>query len=149
MKKRNNKTIYRLNMRGYSYLLVLIMLMSTIVTPLSGVGLWATEEENGICYHEHSLECLALPADHECSEELGCLPLYSPADPGHIHNEECWESGELICTLDEGDGAVEPELIGWDCAALLPGLTCEHADCVFGEPCLVSTQSHLPPPPGK
>ena len=130
MRAKKSKVRYELTMKAYSYILVLAMLATIIVTPLGGLGLWANAEMETICDHVHSEECYATPAGHVCSIETGCTPVYPMklvetgththddscyniivVVPGHVHDEGCYdrlgeELGSLICELSEGQDEV-------------------------------------------
>jgi len=158
MFKSKNRTRYQLTMKAYSYVLVLAMIATIIVTPLGGLGLWATADEDVICDHVHDESCYAVPDDHVCSEELGCIAVYPMKtvvlSEGHEHTDECYgyiedeESGEFvlnysapICGLQESEAVTEqttdydaaPDY--WICNAEKV-LVCDHANCTQGQPCL-------------
>ena len=128
VKKCSSKTQYELTRKAYSYVLVLAMIATIIVTPLGGLGLWMRAEESQICDHEHTEECYAVPEDHVCSIEAGCTPIYSMktvevgephvhddscygvmlVEKEHMHDEECYdrlgeELGTLICGYDDSE----------------------------------------------
>ena len=143
MKRNKNKTRYELTMKAYSYLLILAMIATIVITPLGGLGLWATADEEQICDHVHAESCYAVPLDHVCSIENGCEPVYPMKTvetdmhthtdecfgtivvvPGHVHDESCYdgigeELGALICGLFEGEG----EVVAYDYNNPLCGMT--------------------------
>ena len=129
MREKKSRTRYQLTMKAYSYMLVLAMIATIIATPLGGVGLWVSANEEELCEHEHSEECYAAPEGHECSEDEGCVPTYPMktvvAGEPHEHDDGCYgvtivtayhahdgacfdEEGELACGLSETDEVTAP-----------------------------------------
>ena len=73
--------------------------------------------------HQHGEGCYAAREEMTCGLE---------ENPGHVHNGTCFnDSGVLICTMAEGDGAHTHTA---DCYALRMELNCEHEDDAANAP---------------
>ncbi|MCL1846513.1 MAG: hypothetical protein FWF91_00930, partial [Coriobacteriia bacterium] len=109
-------------------MLILLLAAFLLLGPLQGSFFVYAEEEEA-CTHEHSEDCYEL------------IPLWQIVTFGHAHSEDCYEDGELIDPENDGlsedtvewvfEGVGEPDdYIRGD------QLTCAHAHCQTGEPCL-------------
>jgi len=90
------------------------------------VVLIATAESEDACWHEHTPDCYAAQAGHNCADYKRCVPIFSEAIAGHAHTGDCYMIVHSpACGLDEDDAAFGA---GMDDGPVISSLLYVHSD---------------------